>query len=74
MKQNKKNIALTKLKKYVNKEKINLREDTFKIVSKWYHMSIIELCHIKSSKSCHEWIAKATLKIASIIFPCNYFN
>jgi uncharacterized protein (TIGR02147 family) len=40
------------------KEMLQLREDEFKMIGDWYHLAILNLVKISSSKSSAEWIAK----------------
>ncbi|MBI2522032.1 MAG: TIGR02147 family protein [Bdellovibrio sp.] len=41
----------------VDIERLQLQEDTFHLISDWYHYGILELCAIKSHKNSSSWVA-----------------
>jgi uncharacterized protein (TIGR02147 family) len=54
-----KNLAKSKLEKMqADPDFNNLQEDTFKVISDWYHLAIVELTYLKNFKSDISWIAK----------------
>lgn len=50
--------ALKRIQEYKPTDSVkNLDEDSFKIVSDWYHFAILNLMHLKDFKSNPEWIS-----------------
>lgn len=55
----KKKMALHKIESLKSeKDFFQLQADTFKIISDWYHLAIIELIGLPGFKYNHDWIAK----------------
>jgi uncharacterized protein (TIGR02147 family) len=41
----------------VDVERLQLQDDTFHLISDWYHYAILEICSLKSHKNSPEWVA-----------------
>ena len=51
-------IAKLKLQKFLKTKETELSIESFKIISQWYHLAILELTKIESFESDNKWIAK----------------
>jgi len=51
-------LARGRLKKHELREKKEIQEDYFKLISEWYYYTILELVTLEQFESDHEWISK----------------